>query len=122
MAGPYYRLPDVRIRFNSDFELIGENALNKAGRQKYEQNTYSLRRLQAFMYYVLDQKRLTIRPFLDSMGQNPYFLLASTGLGKTVAAPIHSYLKHCEKLLATIKTPCPPLWGAELPRIWIIGV
>src|SRR6266446_377146 len=112
MAKPFYNLPQLSIRYANDFK-------DETG--KGEMQTYSLRRLQAFMYYVLEREELTIAPFLDDMGHKPYFLLAATGLGKTVAAPIHSFLKHCEQVLANVKPrPYPPLWKDEVPRIWIV--
>ena len=51
MARLSYNLPDLRIRYISDFKLPDEE-------DKKELNTYSLRRLQAFMYYALEQKKL----------------------------------------------------------------
>lgn len=106
-----YNLPNLSIRFSSDFK--------NAETSRNEMQTYTLRSLEAFMYYVLNREQLTIKPYLNDMGHLPYFLLASTGLGKTVAAPIHSYLTHCSNMLAQVK-PCPPLFKDRVPRLWVI--
>ena len=113
MARLSYNLPDLRIRYISDFKLPGEE-------DKKELNTYSLKRLQAFMYYVLNrEKLLTIQEYLELMGHLSYFLLASTGLGKTIAAPIHSYLLHCIEILKNVKSE-RALFKEQVPRLWVI--
>ncbi len=104
MSRVYYNPPPVSIRYANDHK---------------EMQTYSLSALRAFMYNVLEREKLTIAEYLGQMGSNPYFLLAATGLGKTVAAPIHSYLRHCEKVLANVSTS-KPLFNHEVPKLWVV--
>lgn len=104
MSRVYYNLPQVSIRYANDHR---------------EMQTYSLNAFRAFMYYVLEKEKLTIAEYLGQMGNNPYFLIAATGLGKTVAAPIHSYLRHCEMVLSNMQ-PLKPLFNQEIPRLWVV--
>lgn len=106
MVKLYYDLPDVYVNF------VDQNKIP---------NTYSLRAIRAFLYNIIEDQKLTIAEYLASMGNDPFFLLAATGLGKTVAAPVHVYLKNCEQVLQNLKDKKGVLLERhDVPRVWVI--
>ncbi len=106
MSKVYYdKLPSLSIRYANDYR---------------EMQTYTLSTIRAFMYFILEKCELTIGEYLEEMGQDPYFLLAATGLGKTVAAPIHSYLRHCEQVLFGVNFGSNVLFNNTVPRLWVV--
>jgi len=68
-----------------------------------------------FLRYVVDRDQLGIADYLGKMGQDPFFLVAATGLGKTVAVPVHLLIRVMEQIGADL-TPQPRVWVVE-PRI-----
>ncbi|MEC3978175.1 helicase-related protein [Amycolatopsis sp. H20-H5] len=68
-----------------------------------------------FLRYVIDRDKLTIVEHLQHMGRDPFFLVAATGLGKTVAVPIHVLVRLMESIGAD-PGPQPRVWVVE-PRI-----
>lgn len=106
MVKLYYDLPDVILNF------VDSNKIP---------NNYSIRTIRAFLYDLIQSQQLTIAEYLSSMGNDPFFLLAATGLGKTVAAPVHVYLKNCEQVLSRLKDrKGMVLMQRDVPRVWVI--
>ncbi|MFI5709001.1 helicase-related protein [Kribbella sp. NPDC051620] len=68
-----------------------------------------------FLTYVIERDRLTISDHLGAMGQEPFFLVAATGLGKTVAVPVHVLIRLMQSL-GTSSGAVPRVWVVE-PRI-----
>jgi hypothetical protein len=68
-----------------------------------------------FLKWVLDRDNLEIADYLDGMGQNPFFLVAATGLGKTVGVPIHMLIRQIQRV-GLNSDPKPRVWVVE-PRI-----
>lgn len=96
-----YKLSNVRIQYSID-------------RQKQE---YHLRDIQDFLQYALDAYDLSVRDYLPQMGHEPFFLVAATGLGKTVAVPIHVYLKQLELYFEGIKDRITTM---QKPTLYIV--
>lgn len=100
-----YDLPNVKINYSVD-------------RQRQE---YHLRDIQDFLHFALDIYDLSVRDYLPQMGHDPFFLVAATGLGKTVAVPIHVYLKQLELFFkgvdGKVKTSQKPTLYVVEPRI-----
>lgn len=105
-----YPVPDIHVQYKVN------------GRWQ----TYPLTVLSDFMEDLLAVKRddegnvtyhLKVEEYLRDMGQAPFFLVAATGLGKTVGVPPHSFLRQCEQYYKGSKK------GAirkDIPRVWII--
>jgi|GEM_PF-3460019 len=53
----------------------------------------SPRLLRDFLEHELARGALPIRSYLSRIGPQPFFLVAATGVGKTVAVPLHLYLQ-----------------------------
>lgn len=70
----------------------------------------------AFLGDLLARDRLDIARYLPRMTQDPFFLVAATGLGKTVAVPIHVWLRQCERAANEVPTEQPRVWVVE-PRV-----
>ncbi len=51
-----------------------------------------------FLRYVINRDKLSINEYLEYMGQDPFFLVAATGLGKTVAVPVHALIRVMENI------------------------
>ena len=64
-----------------------------------------------FLKWVLNRDQLEIADYLNEMGQDPFFLVAATGLGKTVGVPVHMLIRQIQ---ATGSRPNPQ------PRVWIV--
>jgi hypothetical protein len=64
-----------------------------------------------FLKWVLNRDKLEIAEYLNSMGQDPFFLVAATGLGKTVGVPIHMLIRQIQR---AGHSPHPE------PRVWIV--
>ncbi|RDB47052.1 helicase-related protein [Tsukamurella tyrosinosolvens] len=65
---------------------------------------------------IIAEGNLGILDHLERMKHDPFFLVAGTGLGKTVVVPIHVWLRQCES--ATSNSPAPITWIVE-PRVLI---
>jgi len=91
----------------------------------YEQPTYPrfqlgsdkvhLMKIVDFLRYVIKRDQLSIAEYLEQMGQNPFFLVAATGLGKTVVVPLHVFIRLIQRIGAD-SNPQPRVWVVE-PRI-----
>lgn len=68
-----------------------------------------------FLKYVIDRDKLSIASYLGKMGQDPFFLVAATGLGKTVAVPVHIFVRLMQAI-GDQPNPQPRIWVVE-PRI-----
>lgn len=66
-----------------------------------------------FLRYVIERDQLTIAPYLKDMGQQPFFLVAATGLGKTVVVPVHV-------LIRLIQSVDDVNSGIRRPRVWVV--
>lgn len=66
---------------------------------------------------LIDRTKLRIADYFKRMDQNPFFLLAATGLGKTVGVPTHALLRGCERHL---KNVAPDSIVDDIPRVWIV--
>ncbi len=64
-----------------------------------------------FLKFAVEHDELEIAEYLDKMGQDPFFLVAATGLGKTVAVPVHNLIRQIQHAGAR---PHPE------PRVWVI--
>lgn len=78
-------------------------------------STVHILKVVDFLRYVVVSDQLDIRQYLGSMSQDPFFLVAATGLGKTVAVPIHVLIRVMEEVGARAD-PHPRVWVVE-PRI-----
>lgn len=106
MTKLYYDLPNVSVNF------VDQNKVP---------NTYSLRAIRAFLYHIIEDQKLTIAEYLANMGNDPFFLVAATGLGKTVAVPVHVYLKNCERVLSGTKVNKGILLErSNVPKVWVV--
>jgi len=65
-----------------------------------------------FLRYVVRRDRLAIAEYLDEMGQEPFFLVAATGLGKTVVVPIHVLIRLMQRI-GEQPEPAPRVWVVE---------
>jgi hypothetical protein len=68
-----------------------------------------------FLKWVLNRDELEIADYLNQMGQDPFFLVAATGLGKTVGVPIHVLIRQIQRA-GRNSDPEPRVWIIE-PRI-----
>lgn len=68
-----------------------------------------------FLKYAVNRDKLEITGYLGQMGQNPFFLIAATGLGKTVAVPVHVLLRQMQRMGEAAERD-PRIWVVE-PRI-----
>ena len=67
---------------------------------------------------LINEDSLTVDEYLPRMGAAPFFLVAATGLGKTVAVPPHVWLRQCESLRGKRPGVMPRTWVVE-PRVLI---
>lgn len=74
--------------------------------------------LNRFLSWVLERDQLEIRDVLPQISQHPFFLIAGTGLGKTVGIPLHLLLRTFQSA-GTAANPAPVVWVVE-PRISIV--
>ena len=58
----------------------------------------------------MEEGNLGIADHLGRMRHDPFFLVAATGLGKTVVVPVHVWLRQCERTAP----------GAAAPTTWIV--
>lgn len=64
---------------------------------------------------LIEEDELGISEYLPRMGAEPFFLVAATGLGKTVVVPVHVWLEQCARAEPGI---IPTTWIVE-PRVLI---
>lgn len=64
-----------------------------------------------FLKWVINRDKLEISNYFDKMRQDPFFLVAATGLGKTVGVPIHMLIRQIQQ---TGRHPNPE------PRVWVV--
>lgn len=69
-----------------------------------------------FLKYIVNKDRLQIAEYFHLMEQAPFFLVASTGLGKTVGVPPHILLRQCEDILK----PNDNRTVTSIPRVWVV--
>ncbi|WP_030517907.1 DEAD/DEAH box helicase [Nocardia sp. NRRL WC-3656] len=67
---------------------------------------------------LITTDKLTIDEYLPAMASKPFFLVAATGLGKTVVAPPHVWLQQCADLREVRPGTVPRVWVVE-PRVMI---
>lgn len=67
---------------------------------------------------LITADKLTIDEYLPAMASEPFFLVAATGLGKTVVAPPHVWLQQCADLQHIRPGTAPCVWVVE-PRVMI---
>lgn len=96
MQLPYYDMP-AHPRFSVGSELV-----------------HTLK-IVDFLRYIIERDQLTISSYLDQMAQEPFFLVAATGLGKTVAVPLHILIRVMQDI-GNYANPQPRIWVVE-PRI-----
>lgn len=84
-------------------------------RFKLGNHTVHALKIVDFLRYVIERDKLSIDEYLEAMGQDPFFLVAATGLGKTVAVPIHVFIRLMQAI-GTTASPEPRVWVIE-PRI-----
>lgn len=82
---------------------------------KLGQDDVHMFKIVDFLRYVLKRDHLSINEYLETMKQDPFFLVAATGLGKTVAVPLHVLLRVMEGI-GQNPNPQPRVWVVE-PRI-----
>lgn len=68
-----------------------------------------------FLRHVIVRDNLSIADYLKDMGQEPFLLVAATGLGKSVAVPVHVFIRLTQSL-GERPNPVPRVWVVE-PRI-----
>jgi len=68
-----------------------------------------------FLRYVIDRDELSIVDYLKDIDRQPFFLVAATGLGKTVAVPLHVFIRLMQQV-GQHADPHPQIWVIE-PRI-----
>src|SRR5450759_145433 len=99
-----YSFPNVKI-------------LYQTGKQGNDTQRFSLNTIQAFLNDCLNRDNLQIGDYLPRMGYMPFFLVAATGLGKTVGVPPHVFLKQCE---LAYKDDKPGDEIDQVPQIWVV--
>jgi tetratricopeptide (TPR) repeat protein len=84
---------------------------NKSGRE--ERHPISL--IRDFLYDRINDWNLPIRDIIEQVGKEPVFIIAKTGVGKTVTVPTKVLLGLCDDLLRT---------GADLsqrfPQVYVV--
>jgi hypothetical protein len=80
-----------------------------------KQETTHMMEIIEFLRWTLDNDRLEIANYLPEMDDNSFFLVAATGLGKTVGVPIHVLIRQIQRTGKSPK-PTPKVWVVE-PRI-----
>ncbi|HYG83964.1 MAG TPA: helicase-related protein [Verrucomicrobiae bacterium] len=93
---PYEFSGDPRFELKQDFTVLASEVVQ-------------------FLQWVIDRDDLEIARYFPLMTQEPFFLVAATGLGKTVGVPVHVLLRQLQKL-AWQPNPAPRVWIVE-PRI-----
>src|SRR6266487_67184 len=68
-----------------------------------------------FLKWVIKRDQLAIVKYLSEMTDEPFFLVAATGLGKTVAVPVHDLLRQAARSGQSMQ-PQPKVYVVE-PRI-----
>lgn len=74
-----------------------------------------IQELIAFLRWVVQREQLEISEYHPEMDDTSFFLVAATGLGKTVAVPPHVLIRQLQRAGAQSK-PTPRVWVVE-PRI-----
>lgn len=69
----------------------------------------------AFLRWIVKREQLEVAEYLPEMDDTSFFLVAATGLGKTVAVPPHVLIRQMQRAGARQK-PRPRVWVVE-PRI-----
>ena len=77
--------------------------------------TVHLMKVIEFLRYVIDRDNLSIVDYLKDIDRQPFFLVAATGLGKTVAVPLHVFIRLMQQI-GQHADPQPRVWVVE-PRI-----
>jgi hypothetical protein len=71
--------------------------------------------IRDFLYDRMNDWKLPIRDIIEKIGEEPVFIIAKTGVGKTVTVPTKILLGLCDKLLAS---------GADLtkkfPQVYVV--
>lgn len=80
-----------------------------------EQRQIHVMKVVSFLKWVVNRDKLEIANYFEVMGHEPFFLVAATGLGKTVGVPIHVLIRQIEQL-GSQPDPMPRVWIVE-PRI-----
>jgi hypothetical protein len=80
-----------------------------------EQRQIHVMKVVSFLKWVVNRDKLEIAHYFEVMGHEPFFLVAATGLGKTVGVPIHVLIRQIEQL-GSQPDPMPRVWIVE-PRI-----
>lgn len=111
-----YTLPTTTIQYKVNKE--------KRSRDLVMQE-YPVSYVHAFQEYILIQKHLKVATYIPEMDED-FFLVASTGLGKTLGVPDHELLRQWELCFQesvysseTTSTDFPRLWVIE-PKILIV--
>lgn len=73
--------------------------------------TIHMMEIVSFLKWIIDKEQLEIANYFDAMREDPFFLVAATGLGKTVGVPVHVLIRQIQK---TGKSPNPS------PKVWIV--
>lgn len=94
---PFYEKPDHPIL------SLGQNA------------TVHMMEIIDFLKWTVDSDRLEIASYLPDMTDDSFFLVAATGLGKTVAVPVHVLIRQMQRTGQT-RGQQPHVWVVE-PRI-----
>ncbi|MCP2245739.1 Helicase conserved C-terminal domain-containing protein [Lentzea aerocolonigenes] len=68
-----------------------------------------------FLRFVVERDDLQVASYLGQMTQDPFFLVAATGLGKTVAVPVHELIRQAQHT-GNLSVSEPRVWVVE-PRI-----
>lgn len=68
-----------------------------------------------FLKWIVESERLEIATYLPEMEDESFFLVAATGLGKTVAVPVHILIRQMQRT-GSQRNPAPRVWVIE-PRI-----
>lgn len=82
---------------------------------------YTPKIIWSFLQYVMDARKLPIQKVLSELTSKSFFLIAATGLGKTVAVPPWLLFRkmHYEEHRPAPVIPGKPL-AAVSPRIWVV--
>lgn len=87
----------------------------KHPRFKLGRETVHTMKIVEFLRYIVEQGQLSISDYLEAMRQDSFFLVAATGLGKTVAVPVHVLVRLMQEI-GDRRNPQPRVWVVE-PRI-----
>jgi len=82
--------------------------------QTGDEEKHDLESFRAFLKFYIDLKGLPIGKYLSQIRERPVFIVAATGVGKTVGVPVHLFIQLCNSLSSKGQGLSP------LPHVYVI--